>query len=308
MAEPGSAEPKGGAESGSAEPKGGAESGSAEPKGGAESGSDEGNGGEDKVGFPEDWRQQIAGDDKKMLDTLSRFLTPSALAKAFVDTRAKLSSGDYKMVLPDDPTDSEVAAWRKENGVPESYEGYEVALPDDAYIDDLDEALIESFKKHAHGDNLNNEAVSSAMNWYNKVVEEQETAQAAMDIQDREECVVELRNEWGEQYRGNLNGIAAQLGPDLEHLLEARFPDGSVVGSDPDVLRFLAGVAVERNPPITLVGNLANNPKAIGERIAELHKMAGNGKSDYWKGPNKDALQEEYRNLLSIQEDERKRG
>src|SRR5262249_29756462 len=50
--------------------------------------------------FPESWREDLAGADKAFRKTLDRFDNPAALAKAYKELTARLSSGDLKATKP----------------------------------------------------------------------------------------------------------------------------------------------------------------------------------------------------------------
>jgi hypothetical protein len=93
--------------------------------------------------WPEDWRIKLAGEDKSYLKTLDRFNTPSDLAKAYRDAQQRLSAGNLKAILPDNPTEEELKTWRTENGVPESPDKYDVNLGDGFVWSDEDKPLLD---------------------------------------------------------------------------------------------------------------------------------------------------------------------
>src|SRR5215831_3317501 len=76
--------------------------------------------------FPESWREDLAGGDKAFRKTLDRFDNPAALAKAYKELTARLSSGDLKATRPppDNATAEQIALWRGEQGLPQSAAAY----------------------------------------------------------------------------------------------------------------------------------------------------------------------------------------
>src|SRR6266481_3686098 len=76
--------------------------------------------------FPETWRQDLAGSDKAFRKTLDRFESPVALAKAYRELTARLSSGELKATKPppDNATSEQIAVWRAEHGLPQSADAY----------------------------------------------------------------------------------------------------------------------------------------------------------------------------------------
>jgi hypothetical protein len=115
-----------------------------------------------------------------------------------------------------------------------------------------------------------------------------------------------LRGEWGSEYKLNLNLISGLLdtAPQglKDQLLGARLADGSVLGNNPDTLRFLASLARTVNPVATVVpGAGGNAAQAIESEMASIQKLMGDKKSAYWKGPESAKMQARYRDLITVQ-------
>jgi hypothetical protein len=94
--------------------------------------------------WPDDWRQQIAGDDEKALNQLGRYATPADIwtkARALeqrissgIWTKARaleqrISSGELQdqSPFPDKGTEDEQAAWRAERNLPDAPDKYEIS-------------------------------------------------------------------------------------------------------------------------------------------------------------------------------------
>lgn len=207
--------------------------------------------------FPEDWRAKLAGDDEKALKRLERFKSPKDIYQAYRSLEAKMSSGDVVQKLPEDATEEQISEYRKANGIPESAEGYLDALNSGVVIGDEDKELVNSFLESAHAKNAPPEVVGAALDWYYKVQEDQAAAQAEADKQRREAAADELRAEWGNEFRGNINSIKAFLDaapvsddgtPLGDLLMGARLADGTPLGDSPAALRWLAKLANDENP------------------------------------------------------------
>jgi hypothetical protein len=97
--------------------------------------------GESGGGWGESWRQSLAGEDRAALRTLERFPDPPALWKSYQSMRTRLSSGEAR-VLPANATPEQQAQWRLENGIPESWDRYDVALEDGLQIGETDRPLV----------------------------------------------------------------------------------------------------------------------------------------------------------------------
>ncbi|HET7409683.1 MAG TPA: hypothetical protein VFJ13_05740, partial [Paracoccaceae bacterium] len=184
--------------------------------------------------WPEDWRQRLAGDDKKALKRLERLGSPKDVMTAYRALERKVSSGELKTGLKEDATPEEVASWRRENGIPEKPEDYDTTLPDGLVIGEDDKPLVGEFLTAMHAKNAHPETVKAALAAYYRIAETQQAAQIEADRGFRREAEDALRAEWGPEYRPNVNamgnfldGAPAGL---KERLLGARLADGKLLG------------------------------------------------------------------------------
>lgn len=260
---------------------------------------------EDKAGaWPEDWREKYAGEDEKKLKQLARYASPQAALDALFAAQAKIRSGDLKSTLKPDATPEELAAWRTENGIPESPDKYELKLADGLVVGETDKPIVDEFLKEAHEANMHPEQVNKALSWYLDKQAQAQEAQQEFDASTKDECDNALREEYGTEYRRNL-----QIANDLlsgapegvkDRLLGGRMADGTPIGNDPAVIRWLVGMAREINPVATVVpGSGANAMQAVESELATLREKMGDHNSDYWKGPSAQRNQARYRELIS---------
>lgn len=259
--------------------------------------------------WPDDWRQRLAGEDEKAAKRLERMGSPADVWKSYRALEQRLSSGEYKRAEPGENAPAEeLAAWRKENGVPEQPTGYLEKLPDGIKVGDAEKPLVEAFVSEMHKQNAPPKYVHAALQAYYKQIELVNQEQAQNDQRARQTGEDELRAEWGNEFRGNTNAIMgllqAHFGDAADGLLNARMGDGTPVMSTPGVLKGLLALAKEVNPAATIVPASAGNAgQGIEQRLGELTKMMGDSKSDYWKrGPVGEKLQAEYRQLVDAQE------
>ena len=260
--------------------------------------------------WPENWRQDLAGEDKAYLKTLERYESPAALAKAHREMVARMSSGELKAVSkpPEGATAEQLTAWKKEQGLPEKPEGYIVALklPDGVVPGEADKPLLDSVAKMAFDKNIPVETVNTFTSWFYQMQDQQMAAREEADQKYHDESLAAVSQEWGKELKVNQNYIANILAvaPDgvADQILTARLPNGRLLGDDPGALKFLVAAAREAFPAASVVpAGTTNAPAAIAGRKAEIETMMGDQRSEYWRGPKSQALQTEYAELLDAE-------
>lgn len=252
----------------------------------------------------DDWRSEMAGEDAELLKYLGRYHSKDAALKAFRQTQGEIRSGKYIKPLGDDPSEDEVAAYRKTFGIPDKPEGYLETLPDGLVVGDDDRPYVDKFVEAMHGANAPKGSVEAALSTYYNIVEEQaaEEAQAAQEAKQTGEDA--LRQEWGADYRRNLNVMhshletlpapvrtAMQFGS-MPLLDDDGQPTGKSVpiGYHPDVLMWLTSLALDKNPLATVVpGAGANQASAITDEIAQIEEVMKTNRKKYNDSPEMQA-------------------
>lgn len=257
----------------------------------------------DKPGYwPADWREKASKGDEKLAKRFSRYASPEAALEALVNAQNRISAGELKPTLKKNATAEEIAAWRAEVGIPESPDKYDVGA--------LNESQKEAFGilfKHAHATNQTPDQVKAVAEAWKEI--QQRTAEARLENDKAGEKIVEdaLREEWGAEYRRNwnvidnmLNTIADRGAKDM--ILEARAPDGTKLGSKPEVIRALLSLALIQNPAGVVVPGSGDNPmKGVEARIAEIEGMMKTNRKAY-NDPKISGPGGEYQRLLEARE------
>lgn len=255
-------------------------------------------------GWGQDWRQKYAGEDEKLLKRLERYASPKAALDALLEAQKKISAGDFKKGLPENATEEQVAAWRKENGLPEKPEQYFDKLPDGLVLGEEDRELFNDFASKMHGLNVEPKVMHEVVRWYNDFVEDRMASQSEFDRTSREATEDTLRSEWGADYRANLNMINSWLGSagdDIKGaLLNARTPDGRPLVNDPALMRWFAQQVREINPAATLVpGTLSNSTQGVEDEISSIEKTMRENRTAYMRD---EKMQARYRQLIDARQ------
>jgi len=258
--------------------------------------------------WPDNWRELGASGDEKVQKLLNRYSSPQGVIKALIAAQKKISSGEIPKPKPEGEDPEAMKAWRAENNIPEKPDDYLSGIPDGVVIGEEDKDISADFLKAMHAKDVPAAIVHDALSWYIGIKEKQAEQQNERDKKFRAGSEDVLREEWGDEYRGNLNGIVSvinQFGDDKlrTRMFAARMADGTPLGDDPDFLRFMASVSREINPRGTVVPTGGQTvTQAIEAEIEQLEKEMADTKGrtyDYYKNPRK---QERYRELLDLRD------
>lgn len=251
--------------------------------------------------WPADWRERMAGDDKAFLNTLKRYASPLTYAKAGFEAQQKIRSGEVKKPLSAESSQEEIATYRKENGIPEAPDGYEIKLSEGMVPGEADKPLLDAFKGFAHNKNWTPGQLNEVLDWYYQQQDAQSAQRFQIDTQIKTQAEEELRQEWGPEFRANVNAIGNFLDGAPEGvkaaLMHARAPDGTLLGNNANVLRWLADLSREAMPGAGLVPAGTSNPAAaIGGEIDQIERMMRDDPQKYWSD---EKTQSRYRELIA---------
>lgn len=183
--------------------------------------------------WPDDWRQQMAGEDKAALDRLARYGSPSDVAKALAEAQKKISEGVKPKAAPaDNASDEEKAEWRKANGIPDTVDDFvkAIKLPDKREIGEEDKPVVAAFSERALKKGIAPAVMAEMIDEYYALQEETATQLAEQDAEFKTTSLQALREEWGGDFKANINSmrpyfetVDAKL---FDNLMGGRLADG----------------------------------------------------------------------------------
>lgn len=248
------------------------------------------------------WRQDIAGDDEKMMNRLSRYSTQKDAIKAGLEAQDKLRT-TRSNTLPDDPTEEQLAEYREQNGIPATFGEYDTDLDNGLIIGDDDKPMVDSVLEAMHGANASNDQVKAVLNAYYAGQEAQIEAIETKDNADKDSAISALKDEWGPDFNSNKNALQSIINqiPEASRdgFLNARMADGTAMLNDPNMLMFLADISRKTNPAATVVPNAENPGQAIASEIKQIEGWMQANDAKYWKD---EGVQARYRQLLDAKE------
>lgn len=222
--------------------------------------------------WPADWREKSAGEDKDFIKQLSRFSTPADLAKSYSELQKKVSSGEYKknIPFPKDGTPEQQNEWRKEVGIPESPDKYDLKFDNGLVIGEDAKPIVDKWLAKAHQLNMPPEYVKGGIASYMEI--EQEIAAQAVK-QERDFTVKteeSLRQKWGPEYLPNKNlaeNFAVNtFGPDIGK---------AIMQAGPEAVEALVRLSRDLNPAMTVVPNSSDPSASIADEIKQLEGQMG---------------------------------
>lgn len=246
--------------------------------------------GEDKpaahpADWPQDWRERmLAGikDDavrEKAGKTAARYKSPADVFKALQAAQQKISSGEFKKDFPADGTPEEQAAWRKDRGIPEKPDGYEI--PDQIEglkLTEADQPNLELALSELHAINADQKTVNHVLGLYGKMVAREQEAIRERDAAFREESENAIRTELGDEYKPAMQLYLRTIkDPDIfpdnfgEMLAGARLPDGNRLINHPTFAKFMLDIGKERYGDAALIPT--NQLQQMQSREDELVKI-----------------------------------
>ena len=256
--------------------------------------------------FPPDWRDKIAKGDDKRLKRLARFKSVNDLYDWGENAEKQWKRGADPDPFPSEGTDEEKSSWREAHKVPKEPKEYikDFTLPDGLVIGENDKPHVEEFLKAAHAENRDPSAVQSDLAFFFKMRDQQIQQRMDQDEKDKVSTAETLKAEFGPDYRKYLGAAYnfLETAPEgvLGALTEARMSDGSKLGNNPQIVRWLSQVALEMNPAATVVpGAGSNSMSSIETEMAAIEQLMKSNREAYWGDPSKQAR---YRELLDAKD------
>ena len=223
--------------------------------------------------WPDNWRDLMAAGDDKFRKQLDRVASPLDVAKNY--RSLELKKGESFTKLAPNATAEEVTQWRKDNGIPETFDKYDTTLPDGMVFGEQDKPYIDKYLTEMHSKNASPEVVKAGLVAYHKIIEEQATQYVQRDLTDKSDFEDTMRGEWGNEYRANVNMVSnfLQSAPDnvRDSIINGRDGHGKALMNDPGFVRWINGIVREVNPAASLIPTNARDTGAsIDEELAKI--------------------------------------
>ena len=256
----------------------------------------------------------MAAGDKAFEKQLERYESPLAVAKGLRELRTRMDSGELKAPakpLAADAKPEEIAAWRKEQGLPDDAKAFVsgLKLTNGLVVGKQDEPLLSSFADVAMKSGWNQDHFNQAVDWYYQLSDAEAAKRQEADATFHTDTLTELTGEWGKEFKANQNAIGnfVNMFPQefRDALLLARTPDGRVLGDHPMFLRAALMLAKDINPAATVLPAAAGGGlSSVESRISEIEGIMRDPKrsDQYWHGEGGAKMQSELRDLYGARD------
>lgn len=257
---------------------------------------DPGTGDASKPNWPDDWREQLAGEDDTFLRHLKRYSSPQSFAKGFKEREDLIRSGKLKRDMPDASDEKAVAEWRKEAGIPDDPTKYVFSESVQKRMTDDDKPLMASFTEFAHAKNAPQQFVDIASEWYFDAMEKMEGERIQADTEAASVCEDMLRKDWAHgEYKANTT-LAKRFIEAIPGVgtnwSEARMPDGRRLGDVPEFVMWAADQGRERFGDAVFANT--DSERRHTARKDEIESVMKNDIDKYYR----DGLDKEYAQIV----------
>ena len=222
--------------------------------------------------------QSLIPEAYKEEKSLHNFSNMDDFVKSYLHSQ-KLVGAD-KIAIPNKySTENDWKKIYRQLGTPETGDGYKYKLPEDHQIED---DTLKSFSNEAVKLGLLPNQANGVMNYYNEIIKQGLSDQAAQQKTAQDEAVVELRKEFGASYQKEIqsakNLVHATLGN--EFITNTLLQDGSRLGDNPTVIKAFAKLANKLSEDDIVKGDVPSylTTSEINKQISALQQPG----SAYW--------------------------
>ncbi len=216
---------------------------------------------------PPDWRASIEDPDLHRLS--ERYESASAMAKAVSDLRRETATRIKP--LGENASPEDVAAYRKQTGVPLSADGYAFDMPQGVEPSEADTAFQSEMAKAMHGANVTGGQAKALGAAFNDYVARQQADTDAVSAVAREQGVAVLKREFGGDYDRNIEyarRAALDFGSEsFVEFLETKIVDGAPLGDHPAFIKAFARIGRGAGEAPIDIETPAGDSATLDERI-----------------------------------------
>ena len=216
------------------------------------------------------WKESIS-EQYRNDPNIEKFTEIDALAKSYINATKMI--GQDKVVIPTNNSTEE--AWNEvydKLGRPENADKYQLDAKSETV--NLDDNAIKQFAEQSHKLGLNNKQAQGILEFY-KTNMEGTAQQAKIDTETAQaQAEQELRQEWGRDFESKVKqaGALAKANMGADFLETTILKDGSVLGSNPTIIRGFAKIAsmMQEDKIVATESENVNTSKDLESEISSI--------------------------------------
>jgi len=248
-----------------------------------------------------DWRDAIT--DEALRKGADKFTNIEALMQSYAELEGRL--GKSVLLLGEDASEDDISAYRKQLGVPEDADGYELTIPEGYAPTEADIAFRAWAGEVFHDIGLPARQGKELSERWNVFAGEMQEAQNVAHVAAREKADDKLKRDWGADHARNVEfgrRAASKFGgEDLVDLLTHTMVDGVQLGNHPKFVQFSAKIGRLTEEGHSIMGLSDDQAKTTQDRIDELHELQGGDPNKYKSGSVQAELNSLYDKLHGTQ-------
>lgn len=253
-----------------------------------------------------DWRDLLAGEDKKFRTSLDRFTDPGAFGKSYLEAQKAITDGARVRIPGEDASEEERAAYAKARGIPESPDKYEIKVkpPEGMELSERDKDRLSQITANLHkmGGLAADPAVVNLAHQLFYAEREEYDAQAAANAEIAKEKTDSMLSKlWGSEKARNIGFADAAIqqffGKDWQAIKDWRGADGVRLGDKLEFVKAFAAVGrvVSEDPVFLEAGrNGGDAAKTLEAERAELMSLRATNPGKYNSRDVQERLQQIY--------------
>ena len=197
----------------------------------------------------DDWREKIAGEDAKLLDSLKRYQSHDNWVAAQRTLARQITTGEFKRAINDASKPEDIADFRKSWGIPDEPSGYGVSFPDEIGASEADKADLGEFLSSMHAAHATPSVVKTAVETYIAIKQKTDEQLREAALQATIDQKAELKAEFGKDYNRNVTlakrGLQDMVGEEAAaKITDTVLATGTRLGDDPSFVRFVVAASL----------------------------------------------------------------
>lgn len=253
-----------------------------------------------------DWRDLVAGEDKKFRSALDRFTDPGAFGKSYQEAQKAISDGGRVRIPGADATDEDKAAYAKARGIPETPDKYDIKVkpPEGMQLSERDKDRLSQITANLHkmGGLAADPAVVGLAHQLFYAEREEYDAQALANAEIAKEKTESMLSKlWGSEKARNVGFADAAIqqffGKDWESMKDWRGADGVRLGDKLEFVKAFAAIGrvVSEDPVFLEAGrNGGDAARTLEAERAELLSLRATNPAKYNSAATQERLQQIY--------------